>query len=225
MLTESLANEIRYCENMNRVLPKDIRCVGWIPLSNPTYSARFDCRQRTYRYFFPRSNLDIDAMQKAARYLVGSHDFRNFCKMDVGNGVVAFDRQIQQAEIIAADGEFSVPSPYDMFYLKLSGKAFLWHQVRCIMAILFLVGQRNEQPEIVQQLFDVDANPCTPQYSLASDMALNLFNVEYDEFSTGTVSSAIPTASAEKLQWIYDDVNITRVIGVLQQHWTGFNVR
>lgn len=220
---EAIAGEIRYCENMNRVLPKDIRCVAWIPLSNPIYSARFDCRQRTYRYFFPRSNLDIDAMRQAAHYLVGSHDFRNFCKMDVGNGVVAFDRQIRQADIIAADGESSVPGLYDMYYLQLTGKAFLWHQVRCIMAILFLVGQRNEQPEIVQQLFDVAANPCTPQYSLASDAALNLFNVEYEEFSTSSVSSAGLTA--EKMQWIYDDVNLTRVIGVLQQQWTGLGVR
>lgn len=91
------------------------------------------------------------------------------------------------------------------------------------MAILFLVGQRNEQPEIVLQLFDIEKNPCTPQYSLASDVPLNLFNVEYEEFSTTTVSSAI--GQAEKLQWIYDEVNLTRVITVLQQHWTGFNVR
>lgn len=223
MLPESIANEISYCENMNRVLPKDIRCVAWIPLSNPAYSARFDCRKRTYRYFFPRSNLDIEAMQKAAQYLLGSHDFRNFCKMDVGNGVVAFDRQIREADIIGADGVYTTPSPFDMFYLRLSGKAFLWHQVRCIMAILFLVGQRNEQPEIVLQLFDIEKNPCTPQYSLASDVPLNLFNVEYEEFSTTTVSSAI--GQAEKLQWIYDEVNLTRVITVLQQHWTGFNVR
>lgn len=225
MDADALAKEILYCENLNRVLPQDIRCIAWIPLSNPVYSARFDCRQRTYRYFFPRSNLDINAMQKAAQYLLGGHDFRNFCKMDVGNGVVAFDRQIYAADIIAADGECSVASPYDMFYLKLTGKAFLWHQVRCIMAILFLVGQRNEKPEIVQQLFDIETNPCTPQYSLAKDAPLNLFNVEYEEFATSTVSSCTPITAAEKLQWIYDEVNLERVIGVLQQNWTSINVR
>lgn len=222
---EAIAKEIRYCENMNRVLPKDIRCVAWLPLSNADYSARFDCRERTYRYFFPRSDLDIGAMQTAAHYLLGSHDFRNLCKMDVGNGVVTFDREIRQADIVPADGEYSTSTPYDMFYLHLTGKAFLWHQVRCIMAILLMVGQRNEKPEIVQQLLDVETNPCTPQYSLASDAALNLFNVEYEEFSTSTVSSAISTSSGEKLHWIYDEINLTRVIGVLQEHWTGFSVK
>lgn len=44
------------------------------------------------------------------------------------------------------------------------GKAFLWHQVRAIMAILLLVGQENEKPEIIRELLDVEHNPCTPQY-------------------------------------------------------------
>lgn len=225
MNSDSIAKEIRYCENMNRVLPKHIRCVAWLPLSNPNYSARFDCRERTYRYFFPRSNLNIAQMQRAAHYLVGSHDFRNLCKMDVGNGVVTFDREIRQADIIPADGEYMTPTLYDMFYFRLTGKAFLWHQVRCIMAILLMVGQNNEKPEIIQELFDVEKNPCTPQYSLASDAPLNLFNVEYEEFSTSTVSSIIANTDGEKLQWIYDEVNLSRVIGVLQQHWTGFSVK
>lgn len=211
---------------MNRVLPKNIRCVAWLPLSNPDYSARFDCRQRTYRYFFPRSNLNVDAMQKAANYLVGSHDFRNLCKMDVGNGVVAFDRQIRNAEIVAADGQSQKsPSPFDMYYLQLTGKAFLWHQVRCIMAILLLVGQENEKPEIIRELLDVDTNPCTPQYSLANDAALNLFNVEYDEFSTSTVSSSISNVTGEKLQWVFDSVNLNRVVAVLQEQWTRARVK
>lgn len=37
-------------------------------------------------------------MQIAAKYLTGTHDFRNFCKMDVGNGVVQFIRNILSIE-------------------------------------------------------------------------------------------------------------------------------
>ena len=33
-------------------------------------------------------------MQDAGKRLIGEHDFRNFCKMDVGNGVVTFIRRI-----------------------------------------------------------------------------------------------------------------------------------
>lgn len=234
MTDEAIKNELRYCESLNRVLPKDIRCIAWQPLWNNEYSARFDCRERTYRYFFPRSNLDIDAMQTACSHLVGSHDFRNLCKMDVGNGVVTFEREIRNARIVLANGSparanathttrATDGSAYDMFYFELTGKAFLWHQVRCIVAILLLVGQRKEQPDILCQLLDVKANPCTPQYSLASDIPLNLFNVEFDEYSTSTVTTG--DYRPENIGWLYDSINLERVIGILQEQWTKLSVK
>jgi len=43
--------EMDYCMVLNRVLPSDIRVMGWAP--TPTaFSARFCCSYRTYRYFF-----------------------------------------------------------------------------------------------------------------------------------------------------------------------------
>lgn len=38
-------------------------------------------------------------MKEASRKLIGTHDFRNFCKMDVGNGVVEFIRNILEIDI------------------------------------------------------------------------------------------------------------------------------
>lgn len=146
--------------------------------------------------------------------------------MDVGNGVVAFEREIRNARIVLACGSSARTtdeSAYDMFYFELTGKAFLWHQVRCIVAILLLIGQRNEQPDIIRELLDVDKNPRTPQYSLASDVPLNLFNVEFDEYST----SSVPTGEvhAENVNWNYDRINLNRIICVLQEQWTTFSVK
>lgn len=84
---EGIEEELSYCTLLNKVLPKWIRAICWQPLATPSFSARFDCIGRTYKYFFPRGELNIDKMSSACRYLVGSHDFRNLCKMDVGNGV------------------------------------------------------------------------------------------------------------------------------------------
>lgn len=42
-------------------------------------------------------------MQEAVDKLVGEHDYRNFCKMDVGNGVVNYTRKIVSAEITTVD--------------------------------------------------------------------------------------------------------------------------
>lgn len=223
MTEESIENEIRYCDALNRVLPLDIRAVGWQPLYNREFSSRFDCKERVYRYFFPRSNLNIDAMQEACNYLIGIHDFRNLCKMDVGNGIVTFDRELRDVRIVRTSNSNEKTSPYDMHYVQLIGKAFLWHQVRAIMAILLLVGQENEKPEIIRDLLDVERNPCTPQYSLAADFALNLFDVEMEEYSKCTV----PTGDmiTETKNWIYDSYTIGRVIGILQQQWTQFSVK
>lgn len=38
-------------------------------------------------------------MKDGVKQLVGEHDFRNFCKMDVGNGVTKFVRSIIYADI------------------------------------------------------------------------------------------------------------------------------
>ena len=38
-------------------------------------------------------------MNESASYLIGGHDFRNFCKMDVGNGVTNFNRRITSVAV------------------------------------------------------------------------------------------------------------------------------
>lgn len=97
-------------------------------------------------------------MKEACTHLEGIHDFRNLCKMDVANGVVSFIREIRSAKIHSASKSLIDPS-YDMFYMELVGSAYLWHQVRCIMAILMLVGQKLEEPNVVAELLDVDRTP------------------------------------------------------------------
>lgn len=43
--------------------------------------------------------ISLQAMQQGAEHLAGTHDFRNLCKMDVANGVIAFERTIESAEV------------------------------------------------------------------------------------------------------------------------------
>lgn len=168
MTKYSYKNELKYCEMLNRVLPSDIRAISWMPLETSDISARFDCVERTYRYYFPRGCLDIDAMKIGTSYLVGQHDYRNLCKMDVANGVVVFEREIREAAIYLVNEDFcgggsgeedTTDHSYDMFYLEITGTAFLWHQIRCMVAVLFLIGQKNEDPNIILELLDVERNP------------------------------------------------------------------
>ena len=56
---DNTEGELEYPKLLNRVLPSEIRVLAWSPASTD-YSARFDCVQRTYKYFFPRGNLNIE---------------------------------------------------------------------------------------------------------------------------------------------------------------------
>ena len=39
-----------------------------------------------------------------------------------------------------------------MCVLTIVGKAFLWHQIRCIVAVLFRVGSGLEAPDVINEL-------------------------------------------------------------------------
>ena len=43
-------------------------------------------------------------------------------------------------------------------------------QVRCIAAVLIMVGQGLEPPSVVAQLLDVDRHPAKPQYNMAPEV-------------------------------------------------------
>lgn len=178
----------------------------------------------------------MDAMRKGCEFLVGSHDFRNLCKMDVGNGVVTFQRNVHYA-VIRDSLKDGGDSSYDMMYFELRGKAFLWHQVRCIMAILILVGQGREDPTVIRKLLDVEKNPRKPQYSLANDVPLNLYECLYK--SKGSFdpkvfdkNGPVPEEDQEEdegesdlREWVYEEESLTRTIEELQALWASNSIR
>lgn len=60
----------------------------------------------------------------------GTHDFRNLCKMDVGNGVLQFERTILSASVKPVRPQhISSTDQYDLFIFEITGLAFLYHQV------------------------------------------------------------------------------------------------
>ena len=98
-----------------------------------------------------------------------------------------------------------------MCVLNISGKAFLWHQIRCIVAVLFRVGARKEDPNVVKKLLDIETNPRRPQYTMASELPLNLFSVNFD--------------ANENIVWNYDLAAITLLIRQIQKLWTEHSVK
>uniref|UniRef100_A0A0D3FJ62 Pseudouridine synthase I TruA alpha/beta domain-containing protein n=1 Tax=Oryza barthii TaxID=65489 RepID=A0A0D3FJ62_9ORYZ len=163
-------SEIDYVKVLNRILPHDIRVIGWCPVAG-------DFLAREYKYLFWKGDLNISEMQKAALKFIGEHDYRNFCKMDAAN-VSNFRRHITDFNISAYDQR----SNYDeLWAITIKGSAFLWHQVRCMVAVLFLIGQGLESPCIVDSLLDITKTPRKPQYKMASEIPLILRSCLFDE--------------------------------------------
>uniref|UniRef100_A0A087XUI6 Pseudouridylate synthase 3 n=1 Tax=Poecilia formosa TaxID=48698 RepID=A0A087XUI6_POEFO len=201
--SKASASELPYVKMLNRVLPQDIRILGWAA-AEQGFSARFDCQSRTYRYYFPRGSLDVELMADAAKRYEGTHDFRNLCKMDVGNGVLQFERTILSASVRPLQPQqVSSAERYDLFVFEIKGLAFLYHQVRCMMAVLLLIGQKLEAPEIIDHLLDVEKNPRKPQYSMAVDYPLVLYDCHFDG-----------------LTWQQEAEEVSHVLSSLQRHWT-----
>jgi tRNA pseudouridine38/39 synthase len=169
--------EIPYIDTLNRILPKDIRIIAWSGAPE-NFNARFDCVSRTYKYFFVKGRLDLDRMRKAASYLIGSHDFRNFCKLDPSKNIQNYERTVLSVDIRAVE-DIRLPESMQMYELELKGTAFLWHQVRCMMSVLFLAGQGLENPEVVRDLVDVEKIPSRPEYIMANDLPLVLYDCEF----------------------------------------------
>lgn len=178
--------EFPYITQLNHALPPDIR-VYQICLHPPEgFDARHSCRSRHYKYFFAakRGNLSIDLMNEAAQFLVGTNDFRNFCKIDGSKQMTHFYREILSAKfslVKKVESAGNDPEPAEVYVFDLHGTAFLWHQVRCIMGIMLLIGQRLEKPDIVQKLLDVEKFPCKPVYDMADDVPLVLYDCKFDE--------------------------------------------
>ncbi|KAI7904046.1 pseudouridine synthase [Cokeromyces recurvatus] len=176
--------ELPYIDTLNRMLPSDIRVLAWAPVKDD-FNARFDCVGRTYRYFFARGKMEIERMRTACRYFEGQHDFRNFCKMDPSKNITSYERTIMSMRIDPVEHTQTdrIGEGTDFYQVELKGTAFLWHQVRFMMSILFLVGQGLEEPEVVRDLLDIEKVPSKPDFPMASDLPLVLYDCHFKELN------------------------------------------
>lgn len=179
---------------MNGVLPEDIRIldIAFVP---DDFNARFACIGREYRYFFLRRDKDIGLMKEASKHLIGTHDFRNFCKLNV-LATTNYVRTIRELEINEVEEmtfnpwldeenreieEEKTKNPFDQFYIRISADAFIWHQIRCIVTVLFNIGLSLDPPEVITDLLDVEKTPRRPGYHFADPRYLVLSDCYFKE--------------------------------------------
>jgi tRNA pseudouridine38-40 synthase len=166
-LQRTLASWVR---GTNAFLPRDI-AVEWAQQMPPEFHCRASALSRRYAYILLESPvrpsldygrvgwafrpLDLDAMQQAAQYLLGEHDFTSFrasaCQ------ALSPIKTIERIEI-------SKRGAYWRF--EFEANAFLHHMIRNIMGCLMTVGQGKQPPSWVKQvLLARDRDAAAPTFS------------------------------------------------------------
>lgn len=170
-------------QGTNSLLPGNVRVTEARAVA-PDFHARFSARYRRYNYIlhkrrFPsaliadqvtpcRVELDIDAMQQAAQYLLGEQDFTSFR---------AAGCQSKTANRCVTEVEFSRFGEFIVF--SICANAFLQHMVRNIMGSLLVVGKGEQPPHWIESL--LKARDRTQAAITAPPQGLYLVEVGYPE--------------------------------------------
>ncbi len=161
---DALSNTNHFLYKINSILPSDI-CINSIYEVKPDAHARFDATSRTYKYYIHTSNnpfipefstfskfpLNIDAMNKAASFLIGVRDFSCFEKLHGGN-------RTSICSLYSACWEKYTPElggANDGYYVfTIVANRFLRNMVRAIVGTLLEVGRGKKDPEWILELLE-----------------------------------------------------------------------
>ena len=139
-------DERQLAYRINRILPKDI-AVEKIEEVSEDLHARFSATSRTYHYYihtkkdpFCRAyscethyELDFDAMNRAASFLLTQSDFASFCKTGA-------DVKTTICHVTHAQWHQTSPTSW---YFEITANRFLRNMVRAVVGTLIDVGRHR----------------------------------------------------------------------------------
>ncbi len=169
----SLPADLPY--RLNCLLGKNIAIKDIRPVPADAH-ARFDATSRTYHYYvctckspflYPLSwqappGLDFEAMNRAAKYLIGRQDFTSFSKLHT---------QVKTNICTITRAEWQQCSPDgDVWRFVITADRFLRNMVRAIVGTLIDVGRGKMPPEAVAEIMArrdrCSAGTSMPPYAL-----------------------------------------------------------
>lgn len=165
----------KICYALNQRLPDDIVIQHSCEVAND-FHPRYCDTVKTYEYKilnrkfqdpmhrlysdFIHYPLDIKAMQEAATYIVGEHDFQSFCS--AGAQVKSTVRTVYDLSV-TKDCE-------DIVHIEITGNGFLYNMVRIIVGTLTRIGLGYGKPEDVKEIIEAKdrskAGPTAPARGL-----------------------------------------------------------
>jgi tRNA pseudouridine38-40 synthase len=154
--TQSQRPLTAWVRGSNALLPASI-AVLWAHPVPDEFHARFAAKGRSYRYVlinrasrlaihagkagWYHAPLDVAAMQTAAQFLIGEHDFSAFRAA-----------QCQAKSPVKHLHQLDVRREGEMLVIDVSADAFLHHMVRNIVGCLVYVGKGRHRPEWLQEI-------------------------------------------------------------------------
>ncbi|XP_039223200.1 tRNA pseudouridine synthase-like 1 isoform X4 [Crotalus tigris] len=184
------------------LLSEPIRVLSACRVSS-NFHARFSARARTYVYRVAtgctaysdlpvferdlcwanwRGHLNLAAMQEAATFLMGTHDFSTFCSASSEMPVRSPIKSLNWVEVRPARGflsEHSQDSNLKFWELEFVSRSFLYKQVRRMVGALVAVGQNRLQPHHIKELLAARDLMAYPHNTMAPPDGLFLKHVEY----------------------------------------------
>ncbi|MCG8431212.1 MAG: tRNA pseudouridine(38-40) synthase TruA, partial [Candidatus Omnitrophica bacterium] len=128
----------------NALLPRSI-VISRVREVPPFFHSRFQARWKTYRYticnrryrpvfdrqqvYYYPGKLDCEAMQQAARCLIGRHDFK------------AFQSAGGRQETVRTVKKIKIVKRSDFFYIDIEADGFLYNMVRAVVGTLIEAGR------------------------------------------------------------------------------------
>ncbi|WP_058305702.1 tRNA pseudouridine(38-40) synthase TruA [Gracilibacillus massiliensis] len=177
---------VNWKKALNTMLPDDIEVVD-IQLATEDFHARFDVKEKEYRYFvlnsdkrdifkrnfyyFVKDKLDLKAIQLAANHFLGSHDFTSFCGTNTN----------VKGDKIRTVTNISVEQSGDNIIFKVRGTGFLYNMVRIIVGTLLEVGLNKRNPDDILQI--ISQKDRSQAGNTAPAQGLYLWEVSYQEKS------------------------------------------
>ncbi|MBE9516669.1 MAG: tRNA pseudouridine(38-40) synthase TruA [Proteobacteria bacterium] len=186
-----------WLRGVNTLLPNDA-ALRWVGRAADDFHARFCATGRWYRYVILNRPsrlallkgrvtheyrpLDVEAMQHAANFLVGKHDFSSYRAA-----------HCQAKSPVRELRKFAVTRQGDFIHIEVYADAFLHHMVRNLAGVLMTIGAGEREPLWAHEV--LEARDRTQGGITARPDGLYLTRIEYpDQF-------AIPLLSPDTGLW------------------------
>lgn len=167
---------------LNVLLPKDVRVVK-TEFVDENFHARYSATGKTYMFKWSSSEVqspfernyavhlgkwkpDVERMQEAAKYFIGTHDFTSFC-----SSKTATSNRVRTVR------ELTVEQQGEELIMTIEGDGFLYNMVRTIAGMLFAVGIGWNEPQDMQKI--LEAKDRKKAGKTAPAHGLYLMNVTY----------------------------------------------